>query len=67
MTLGQNFPTGNVPVQFCVQQAAGWIKRFDPPVQAPLKYDLAVNLKTAWALGLTIPESFLLHADEVIE
>ena len=37
------------------------------PVQAPTKYELAVNLRTAKALGLTIRESFLLLADEVIE
>src|SRR5262249_22598426 len=39
----------------------------DIPVQFPVKYEMAVNLKTAKALGLAVPQSILLRADEVIE
>jgi putative tryptophan/tyrosine transport system substrate-binding protein len=39
----------------------------DLPVQYPVKYEMAVNLKTAKALGLTVPQSILVRADEVIE
>jgi putative ABC transport system substrate-binding protein len=56
------------------RKAAGYVDRIlkgekpaDPPVQAPVKYETVLNLKTAKALGLQVPDVVRLRADEAIE
>jgi putative ABC transport system substrate-binding protein len=67
MAYGPDFPA-------IYAQAAGYVARVltganpgELPIQRPTKFELVINLKTARALGLTIPETLLVRADQVIE
>jgi ABC-type uncharacterized transport system substrate-binding protein len=67
MSYGANFPDLYRRAADYVDKILRGTKPADIPVEQPTKFDLAINLTTAKALGLKIPESFLLRADEVIE
>jgi putative tryptophan/tyrosine transport system substrate-binding protein len=67
MSYGANFPDLFRRAANFVDKILRGTKPADIPVEQPTKFDLVINLTTAKALGVTIPESFLLRADEVIE
>jgi ABC-type uncharacterized transport system substrate-binding protein len=67
MSYGPNFPDQFRRAGDYVDRILRGTKPGDIPVEQPSKFDLVINLTTAKALGLTIPESFLLRADEVFE
>jgi len=67
MSYGANVPDLLRRAADFVDKILRGAKPADLPVEQPTKFDLILNLTTAKVLGLTIPDSFLLRADEVID
>jgi putative ABC transport system substrate-binding protein len=67
MSYGPNFPDLYRRAAEFVDKILRGAKPADIPVEQPTRFDLVVNMITAKAIGLTIPETFLVRADEVIE
>ena len=67
LSYGPNGPASGRRVASIVDRILRGAKPGDIPIEQPTKFDLVINLKTAKALGLTVPKKLLLRADEVIE
>ncbi len=66
MSYGPNFPTQFRRAATYVDKILKGTKPADLPVEQPTKFELVINMKTAKSLGLTIPQSILIQATEVI-
>jgi putative ABC transport system substrate-binding protein len=67
MSYGASYEVLYARVAEYVDRIARGARPMDLPIEQPTKFELIVNLKTAKALGLTVPPTFLVRADEVIE
>jgi putative tryptophan/tyrosine transport system substrate-binding protein len=67
LSFGVSFATIGRRTALYLDRIAKGAKPADLPIEQPTKFDLVVNLKTAKAIGVEIPQSILLRADEVID